>query len=113
MTELELGDDLLKQIETTSGKELNDGWKPKFDSRGTLHLLKRDDDGKLLDDVPVKEVKTSINYVQETQRDYTSEIERLHKENKKSQLIFIGAIAFLGLCCVATIVLTILVRTMM
>lgn len=112
MTELELGDDLLKQIETTSGKELREGCKPKFDSRGTLHILKRDEDGKLLDDVPIKEIRVEKDYVQETVRNYTSDIERMHKQNQKSQLLFIGAIALLAICCLATVALTIIVRTM-
>lgn len=109
MIDIELGDDLLSQVEVTNGPLPEDTKTKniKFDAKGTLHMMCRDDDGKLLKDVSVRNVNTRTNDHNAIMREYMAEHEVLAKKNKRFNLLFnviIVAIAVVVLFMVFTLI---------
>lgn len=63
----------------------------KFDSKGTLHIISRADDGKLLKDVPISESnKIEVKKDLENGKDnyVLQKVETLHKRNVITNIIF-------------------------
>lgn len=70
----------------------------KFDSKGTLHIISRADDGKLLKDVPISESnKIEVKKDLENGKDdyILQKIETLHKHNVITNIIFYVLLAVL------------------
>lgn len=102
-TEVKLGDDLLRQINLTSGGS-PDGTTDesiKFDAKGTLHVMCRNDDGKLLKDIPVKEVDYKRSYKDEVTEEYSAAQDAIAGELRLVNIVF-------GIFCSVTIGLIIL-----
>lgn len=93
MVDVTLGDDLIKQIESMS-KDVPEGASEKtlkFDAKGTPHLMYRDGEGKLLGNIPVKEVSITPSYQDELRRDI-AEYEAKRTGNRTNKIIgLIGA----------------------
>ena len=100
MTDMQLGEDLLKQIEVVRG--LPD--KPysqtqvKFDAKGTLHVLYREDDGKLIRDncIPKTIEMPGVSREMELKSDLAN-IKKKNEGAKYGFYIIAGAIV-LALC---------------
>lgn len=106
MTEIMLSDDLINQLEVTSGDKLpSDASRQeiKFDAKGTLHMMCRNDDGKLIKDYPVKNTPENIitpSYYNEVKSDYNKQHEEFLKQNRKSNTILSILVITLGLLAV-------------
>jgi hypothetical protein len=110
MIDIELGDDLLNQVEVTNGPLPEDTKTKnlKFDAKGTLHMMCRDDDGKLLKDISVRNVERAPSYSDEVMREYKTEHEELTKKNHRFNLVFniiVIAIAVTVLFMVFTLIM--------
>lgn len=91
MTTVEFSDDIMRQIELTNKVE-NDTVESKeldFDAKGTVHIMYRDADGKLLHDTPIKEVDTTDSYYDSVVSDYRQYKESIARQTKQSRLAFI------------------------
>lgn len=64
----------------------------KFDSKGSLHILSRDDDGKLVYDQPLWKVTKNENELKEIQEELTQN----KKVSKSINIMFYAMITFLG-----------------
>jgi len=85
MVNMELGEDLIKQLEVTSSTNLineDSTNQVKFDAKGTLHIMNHDSNGKLLKDIPVKEIKNTTSYIDELRAEYLSKSLRTNSNNK-------------------------------
>jgi hypothetical protein len=106
MIDIELGNDILKQVEVDNGPlpENRESDSIKFDAKGTLHLMCRDTDGKLLKDVPVKTIEHQKQYIYEKQEDYRVEHEEFLKTSRRQNILFYSlmglVIVLLALCIV-------------
>lgn len=108
MVEPVLGDELLTQVQRFSGVDLYEestSTSIKFDDKGSLHLMKRDSDGKLLNDIPIKDIKYEPSYKDEVQRDY--EQMKVISKNKKNytSLIIYGTLGFISIGMILSIVM--------
>jgi hypothetical protein len=110
MVNVELGEDLLNQVEITNGS-LPDNTSSrdlKFDGKGTLHMMCRDLDGKLLKDVPIKEIQQKQSFADEVRGDYTEEHDSFVKSQKTYNRIFIciGVLICISLILTVATILT-------
>ena len=90
MIDIELGDDLLNQVEVTNGP-LPENTKTKnlkFDAKGTLHMMCRNDDGKLLKDISVRNTERAPSYSDEVMQEYKIEHENFVKMNRRFNIVF-------------------------
>ncbi len=104
MIEVELGEELIRQVELTEGA-LPDGTKSKsldFDDMGNLHMMCRDQDGKLLKDVPVKEIEYQRRYKDELNEDYRRTHEEFVKTNRKYNVMTIVVSLLFGVLIILT-----------
>ena len=85
----EFSEELLTNIMAHTKVKLDSGdtnITTKFDTKGTLHIISRADDGKILKDVPISE----SNKIEVLQK-----IETLHKHNVVTNVIFYVLLAVL------------------
>ena len=105
MVEPMLGDELLEQIQSTSGvdlKEESTSASLKFDDKGSLHILKRDADGKLLEDIPVKEITYEPSHGDELRRDYLEAKEASRHQRSIVKALVYGTYILIGLGMILT-----------
>lgn len=90
MVEIKLSDELIKQVELTEGTLPADTESRvfKFDDKGTAHLMCRDGDGKLLRDIPIKEVNYTRSYKDELQEEYTLKHDEFVASNARFKMIW-------------------------
>lgn len=107
MIDVELGEDLLNQVEVTNGPLPEDTRSKniKFDAKGSLHVMCRDDDGKLLKDVPVKTTEQKSNYNDEIMREYSEQHEEFVVKNKRTNLLLCLLIGCVTLLMIVAIIL--------
>ena len=80
---IELGDDIMRQAGLSELRPADATQASvKFDAKGTLHVMCRDSDDKLLKDLPVKEVE------QETQpyADYFDNLDELERMRSRTKI---------------------------
>ena len=102
MTEMMLGEDLIKQIEQTHGGCPEDATRSvKFDDKGTLHLMYRDDGGKLLKNTSI------TNGPEKKQSGVSDDQERVDEINKlKNQSSFLKKfLTFLAIMVITSVIL--------
>jgi hypothetical protein len=106
MIDIELGEDLLNQVEVTNGPLPEDTKSKniKFDAKGSLHMMCRDNDGKLLKDVPVKTTEQKASYSDELMREYSEQHEAFVAQNKKTNLL----LCLLAGCLVSLMIVAII-----
>lgn len=104
MTEIEIDEELIKQAEA-SNQKLPAEYKSKqvkFDDKGTLHLLYRDEDGKLLGDTIVES-----NYHKESNAPYDentlNKINELKEYNKSIRVFTVVLFIILFILIISTI----------
>lgn len=88
---LELGDDIMRQTGLSELRPVDATQASvKFDGKGTLHVMCRDGDDKLLKDLPVTEVKN------ETQpyTDYFDKLDELEKLRSRNKIGMLFAYLF-------------------
>lgn len=85
--DIKLGEDLMNQAGLTQLQPEDTTMSIlKFDARGSVHVMCRDDEEKLLKDLTVKDmVQTSTVFEQND--DYTEELEAIRKSNRKVSII--------------------------
>lgn len=93
MVEIELGDDLMSQVELTGGKLPDDvkSKELKFDAKGTPHVMYRNDDGKLLKDTPIKQsssMEDRVDYNAEVYNEFKSLQEINDSRGRKANVLF-------------------------
>lgn len=93
MVDIELGEDLMAQVELTGGKLPDDvkSKQLKFDDRGTPHVIYRNDDGKLLKDTPIKQkptIEEKVDYNAEVYNEFRSMQEINSSRSKRVNIIF-------------------------
>lgn len=96
MVDFVLGDELIKQVETLAQcniTEPNTQNQLKFDAKGTLHVMHRDMDGKLLKDIPVKSDVELSNDSQERLDECNGIREEIVRQNIKMNVVIIGLAA--------------------
>lgn len=105
MMNVELGDDLMRQAglsqlqpEDTTMSSL------KFDAKGSVHVMCRNGDDKLLKDLTVKDI-TSPDVTVDSKYDYSQEIEELRESRKKANKVTYFVTGGLIVLFVATLVL--------
>ena len=106
MVDIELGEDLMAQVELTGGKLPDDvkSKEVKFDDRGTPHVIYRNDDGKFLKDIPIKQsptIEEKVDYNAEVYNEFRSLQEINDSRGKRINIIF-----NLTLCAAAALCLT-------
>ena len=102
---VELGDEimnlagiLVNQPEDTTDSSV------KFDTKGSLHIMCRNEDGKLLKDIPINNELKKLN-----NDDYNSiltEVDAIKKSNKRSRIVFnsiVAGITILLLLCLVVL----------
>lgn len=109
--EVKFSDELAQQINTLSGVVSPDNTVSEsidFDAKGTVHVMRRNQDGKLLQDVPIKELqhdtklKSSYNELIEEWREKQVRNEAMRKREKVLYACLI-ALCFIVLACVLSI----------
>lgn len=105
---MEFSDELLQNILCYSPVKFTEEDKNvsvKFDSSGTLHIMSRDGDGKLLKDIPLTEKNVAKkNLESDTGNDYIMQkVQTLRRQNIISQICFYTVIAFLTILFILTI----------
>ena len=105
---IELGEDLMNQAGLKQLQPEDTSKTPlKFDARGSVHIMCRNDDEKLLKDLTVKDV-VQPSTAFEQKGDYSKELEEINAQRKKVSvvvyvalvmliLLFVGAVAILKL----------------
>lgn len=101
---IELGEDIMSQVGLSELRPLDATQANiKFDAKGTLHVMCRNQDDKLLKDIPIKETTTEVNPVREY-FDKLDELEKAKEGRKTSMLILylfgLGVMGLLGLALV-------------
>lgn len=96
MVDVTLGEDLIKQLEITNTDVPIDAASKtlKFDAKGTPHLMYRDGEGKLLGNIPVKELHMENSYRDELRRDIAEYEEKRtgNRTNKMFNFICVGLV---------------------
>lgn len=102
--QVELGDDLLRQVGIESslpeGSEIK---QLKFDAKGTAHVLVRNGDEKLIKDIPIVESPTIVsepNFETEVLREYNELKSKNEKDNHVATIV-IAILMVTALFCVA------------
>lgn len=107
MIEMELSDDLMAIMTEFSGTEVPEdakSVKPKFDDKGTLHVMCRDEDGKLLKDIGLKGKVYEKSY-NDSLKDDLAQAQLNTKAQSRFVNIMLGIIGVsLALLCAMTIV---------
>lgn len=110
MVEVQLGEDLVSQVELLYGKDIPveaSSTNLKIDSAGNLNLQYRNDDGKLLKNVAMTDDFAKRGLQESNMVDLRDEIEQRRKDIKRlntiSSAIFIG-LGVLSLLAVGIIV---------
>ena len=102
--EMEFSEELLQNLMYYSPVKLTEEDKNvtvKFDSYGTIHIMSRDDEGRLLKDIPLKENNVmKKNLDSDKGNDYLMQrIQTLRRQNTITQICFYFILAVLaGLC---------------
>lgn len=101
MVELGLDESIVRELENLSNDVPGEATNKtlKFDAKGTPHLMYRDEEGKLLGNVPIKEVSVKTSYEEEIRRD----IEEYRESRKVS-----GTEKVFRLICVSVVIMVIL-----
>lgn len=101
---IEFGDDIMQQAGFNQLRPADSAEaKIKFDAKGSVHVMCRNEDGKLLKDIPVKELAAENTSI-EDYYERMNELDALRRANAGSKLIGYlfgaGIIALLILCIV-------------
>lgn len=110
--EVKFSDELLEQIDNLSGVVSPENTATRlidFDEKGTVHIMSRDGEGKLLQDVPIKEIKPGS----EEDSLYNAAVEEWRKKQehneqvRKRERVFYACLIIL---CVALALLVLKIR---
>lgn len=105
---IELGEDLMNQAGLKQLQPGDTSKTPlKFDAKGSVHVMCRNDDDKLLKDLTVKDVAQHSTTFEEKD-DYLKELDEINEQRKKVSvvayvvfamllLLFVGAVAVIKL----------------
>ena len=109
MVKLELGEDLLAQVEALSGapSEKAHSTSLKFDDKGTVHVMYRDGDDKLMQDTAIKTMEVNPNFNDELKadlRDYDSGLVKQSKRLNRLFILFILMLAIMMLMSIGIVV---------
>lgn len=112
MVNVELGDEMITQIEALSGapSEEYHSRSLKFDGKGTMHVMYRDGDDKLVHDTAIKTMEIDASYKDELQKDLDTHGSQLVAQSKRLNKIFIFFMIMLGLLTVLSILIVQSVR---
>ena len=112
MLDVELSDDMVRQIEAISGKPEGELRDPslKFDGKGSLHLMYHDDDGKLKHDTKIETMEVKSSYKAELEQELRLSQESVVKQSKRLNTIFGVFIGILALLVILSICIVISVR---
>lgn len=106
MIDVQLNESLLRQVEVIEGPLPEDTNKTiDFDAKGSVHVMCRNQDGKLIKDIPVKPKIIIDNYKDEVSRDYADR----HEELLKSAKAYNKRVAILTGCLIVLFILSIIV----
>lgn len=110
MTTVELSDDIMRQLELINGAPTDNVYSKEldFDAKGTVHVMYRDADDKLLHDTPMKEVKIEESYNEAAQLDFNKYKENVIKHRKRTTfaIVFLSVmLASLVACAIVTMML--------
>lgn len=111
MLDVELSEDMVRQIEAISGKPEGSLRDPslEFDGKGSLHLQYRDDDGKLKHDTKIETKEFAPSYKAELEEEVRQSQNSIVKQSKRLNTIFGVFIAvllllvILSFCIVASV----------
>lgn len=112
MINVELGDEMLTQIEALSGAptEEYNSRSLKFDGKGTMHVMYRDGDDKLVHDTAIKTMEIETSYKDELRHEQDTYGSKLIAQSKRLNRIFIFFMAMLGALLVLSILIVQSVR---
>lgn len=103
MTEMQLSDDILKQLNIKDIEGCSTSCK--FDEKGTLHIQHRDSEGALKKTTPLREKSYAVSTTLSIDKEQEDDLERLRELNKKSNAVATMALIVLGVVTIGTIVL--------
>lgn len=112
MVNLELGDEMLAQIEALSGapSEKAHTTTLKFDGKGTPHIMYRDGDDKLIHDTAIKTMEITPSYNDELKRELREDGSEIAKQSKKLNRIFIFFCVMLALAVISSLIIVVTLR---
>lgn len=99
--ELMLSEELLSQVDSISNSSKPNGVDKSlldFDDNGNVHIRKRDNDGKLLEDIGIKENVTAAekkSYYEEIYEEYVSIIKKKDRTANRINF-FLGAVLIMA-----------------
>lgn len=101
--QLEFGDELMRQIGVVSALPDNmDSKDIKFDAKGSVHVMCRDGDGKLLKDVPINDkLCKKIDHGEERDQMLTMQEETKMRARMYNRMFIIIVILLVIILCLA------------
>ena len=74
----------------------------KFDDKGTLHVMERDKEGKLMKDYALQRMVESVTPQYPSKRE---EISKIHEKSKYYKILYILILVMLGLLCSISLII--------